>query len=199
MAQILLFHHAHGLTDGLCAFADRLRADGHTVHTPDTYGGRTFDDLEDGVRHAETIGHDAVAHVGMRAARTHPGADVVIGFSMGAMQAQLVAQHRRGIRGCVLMGGAIPPEHLGSAWPAHLPLQIHVADPDDWCTSDELDALRRYAPHAEVFIYPHRGHLFVDPTLPDYDADAADAFEERVTGFLQRIDSGEAEPARVAL
>ncbi|WP_084100091.1 dienelactone hydrolase family protein [Demequina sp. NBRC 110051] len=199
MAEILLFHHARGLTEGLCAFADRLRADGHTVYTPDAYAGRVFDNDEDGVRHAETIGHDAVAHVGMRAARKHPAADVVIGFSLGTMQAQLVAQHRRGIRGCVLMGGAMPPEHLGSAWPAHLPLQIHVADPDDWCTTDDVETLRRGAPHAEVFTYPHRGHLFVDPTLADYDADAADAFEERVADFLARIDAGRAEPARVTL
>ncbi|MFV0286805.1 MAG: dienelactone hydrolase family protein [Demequina sp.] len=197
MAEILLFHHAHGLTEGLCAFAERLRAEGHTVHTPDTYAGLTFASLDDGVAHAESIGRDAVAHVAMRAARKHPDADVTIGFSLGSMQAQVLAQHRRGMRGCVLMGGAIPPERLGGPWPAHLPVQVHVADPDDWCTSDEVESLRRSAPHAEVFTYAGREHMFVDPSLPDYDADAADAFEERVTGWLALVDAGEAPPRRV--
>jgi dienelactone hydrolase len=39
MAEVLLFHHIQGLTPGVVALADRLRAAGHTVHTPDLYGG----------------------------------------------------------------------------------------------------------------------------------------------------------------
>ena len=35
MAEVVLFHHAQGLTPGLIAFADELRRAGHTVHTPD--------------------------------------------------------------------------------------------------------------------------------------------------------------------
>jgi len=42
MAEVILFHHAQGLTDGVGAFADDLRAAGHVVHTPDLYEGRTF-------------------------------------------------------------------------------------------------------------------------------------------------------------
>ena len=42
MAEVLLFHHAQGLTPGVVAFANELRAAGHTVHTPDLFGGRTF-------------------------------------------------------------------------------------------------------------------------------------------------------------
>ncbi|WP_062076552.1 dienelactone hydrolase family protein [Demequina globuliformis] len=184
MAEILLFHHAHGLTDGLCAFADRLRGDGHTVHTPDTYSGRVFDNLDEGIAFAATIGRDAVAHVAMRSARTFSHADVAMGFSMGTMQAQLVAQHVRRMRGCVLMGGAANPDHLGSSWRPQVPLQVHVADPDDWCTAEEVEVLHRSAPHAEVFTYADKGHMFVDPSLDDYDADAADRFEERVLAWL---------------
>ena len=53
MAEVLLFHHALGLTSGCRSFADELRAAGHVVHTPDLYEGKTFTDLADGVRHAE--------------------------------------------------------------------------------------------------------------------------------------------------
>src|SRR5260370_26466153 len=34
MAEVVLFHHVQGLTDGVPAFAAELRAGGHTLHTP---------------------------------------------------------------------------------------------------------------------------------------------------------------------
>ena len=43
MAEVVLFHHAQGLTPGVAAFADELRRAGHTVHAPDLFEGRTFD------------------------------------------------------------------------------------------------------------------------------------------------------------
>ncbi|WP_062073635.1 dienelactone hydrolase family protein [Demequina sediminicola] len=199
MAEILLFHHAHGLTDGLCDMADRLRSAGHTVHAPDSYSGRTFDNLDDGIAFAESIGHDALAHVAMRSTRMHRGANVALGFSMGTMQAQLIAQHARRIQGCVLMGGAMDPAQLGSAWRSQVPLQVHVADPDDWCTAEEVSALHRCVPGADVFTYTGEQHMFVDPSLPDYDGDAADLFEERVLAWLTSVDAGTARPAPVAM
>ena len=39
MAEVVLFHHAQGLTPGVVAFAYELRRAGHTVHTPDLYPG----------------------------------------------------------------------------------------------------------------------------------------------------------------
>jgi len=188
MAEILLFHHAHGLTEGVRALAERLNAAGHTVHTPDCYAGLTFEDLDEGVRHASTVGHDAVEDVARRAARKHRGADVVIGFSLGSMQAQLLAQDLRRIRGCVLMGGALPPSALGGFWRPHVSLQVHVADPDEWVEHDDLQGLLRHAPHAELYRYSNKGHMFVDPTSPDYDADAADLFEDRLDAWLADID-----------
>lgn len=35
MAEVLLFHHAQGLTAGCLFLAEELRAAGHVVHTPD--------------------------------------------------------------------------------------------------------------------------------------------------------------------
>jgi dienelactone hydrolase len=48
MAELLLFHHAQGETPGFIAFADELRAAGHTVHAPDLYDGKTFATLDKG-------------------------------------------------------------------------------------------------------------------------------------------------------
>lgn len=182
-----MFHHAHGLTDGLHALADRLRADGHVVHAPDAFGGHTFDSDDEGVAYAGQIGHDAVLDVALRSAREHRGANVVIGFSMGTGPAQYLAQHLRRVRGCLLMGGAATPEMFGSSWRPPVALQVHVADPDDWCTPEEVGALAREAPDAEVFRYPDQRHMFVDPSTRDYDADAADLFEERLDDWLARL------------
>ena len=43
MAEVVLFHHVLGQTDGFLAFAAQLRAGGHTVHTPDLFDGATFE------------------------------------------------------------------------------------------------------------------------------------------------------------
>lgn len=189
MAEILLFHHAHGLTEGLDALAERLRAQGHVVHTPDSYAGETFTRLDDGIAHAQRIGHDAIEEVARRAARMHRTADVTIGFSLGVFPAQLLAQELRRVRACALVGGAIPPESLGGDWRHEVALQVHVADPDEWVEAGDVEALVRHAPGAEVHRYRGRRHMFVDPSCADYDADAADAFEERLSDWLARVAS----------
>jgi dienelactone hydrolase len=56
MAEIVLFHHAQGLTPGVVAFADELRSAGHTVHTPDLFDGRTFGSIDEGLGHVEEMG-----------------------------------------------------------------------------------------------------------------------------------------------
>ncbi|SEJ50799.1 dienelactone hydrolase family protein [Demequina mangrovi] len=188
MAEILLFHHAKGLTEGLLSFADRLRANGHTVHCPDCYAGATFDNIDEGVAYAQRIGHDALQEAAHSAARRHRDADVVIGYSLGAMQAQLLAQDRRRFRACLLVGGALPPAALGGVWRHEVALQIHVADPDEWVEPTEIDALLYHAPHARIYRYAGKKHLFMDESLPDYDADAADQFEDRATAWLADLD-----------
>ena len=72
MAEVLLFHHAFGRTPGVLAFAEELRQSGHTVHVPDLYAGRTFDDLDAGVSHAQQVGFDTIIERGVRAAEALP-------------------------------------------------------------------------------------------------------------------------------
>jgi len=193
MAEILLFHHAYGLTDGLRALAARLIAEGHTVHCPDCYAGVTFRNIDDGVKHLQRIGHDAVEEVARRSAREFRNADVVMGFGLGAMQAQLLAQDLRRIRGCLLMGGAFTPSALGGMWRSNTSLEIHLSDPDEWVQPAELEGLLYHAPHANVYRYTNKGHLFIDECSRDYDADAADLFEERLETWLADLDQQAAE------
>ena len=72
MAELLLFHHAHGLTAGVLSFADELRAAGHVVHAPDLYDGKTFTDVTDGVGYAEQVGFETILERGRLAADSLP-------------------------------------------------------------------------------------------------------------------------------
>ena len=103
MAEVVLFHHAQGLTPGVVAFADELRRAGHTVHTPDLFEGRTFGTIEEGMAFAEQIGFpDEVIGRGVRAVEGLPAGLVYAGFSLGVLPAQKLAQTRPDARGALL-------------------------------------------------------------------------------------------------
>jgi dienelactone hydrolase len=190
MAEILLFHHAQGLTSGVLGFAKTLRSAGHTVHTPDLFDGRTFESLDDGVAHAGALGFDEVLDRGVRAAADLPAGLVYAGFSLGVMPAQQLAQTRPGARGAVLIHACLPAAEFGG-WPAGVPVQIHAMDADPFFVGDgDLDAARALAaetPEAELFLYPGDGHLFADTSLPSHDADASSLLGRRVLRFLDTL------------
>ena len=191
MTEIVLYHHAHGLTPGVRAIADELRAAGHTVHTPDLYDGNVFDDLEEGVGYARQTGFGEILERGVRAADDYPNEVVYAGMSLGAMPAQKLAQTRPGARGAVLLHGAIPASEFGDAWPADVPLQIHLMEQDEWALEGDLDAARELdetVERAELFTYPGDKHLFTDSGLADYDERAAAQVKQRVLAFLDSVD-----------
>src|SRR3954466_15390610 len=186
MAEILLFHHAQGQTQGFLAFSDDLRAAGHVVHTPDLYDGKTFAAIDVGVGYAKQVGFDTIVERGRRAADDLPNELVYAGFSLGVLPAQLLAQTRPGARGALLFSAAFPPSEFGDSWPQGVPVQIHMMEGDEWALED-LPAARELVESTadgELFLYPGDGHLFADSSLPDYDADAAALLLERVVAFL---------------
>lgn len=188
MTEVVLFHHAQGLTPGIVAFADELRRAGHTVHTPDLFEGRTFDTLEEGVAHAEEIGFGEVIERGVRAVDGMPPELVYAGFSLGVLPAQSLAQTRAGARGALLFHSCVPVSEFGSAWPDGVPVQVHAMDADPIFVGDgDIDAARALvdmAEDAELFLYPGDQHLFTDSSLSSYDADATALLSQRVLTFL---------------
>jgi len=190
VAELLLFHHAHGLTAGVLSFADELRAAGHVVHAPDLYDGKTFADLDDGVGYAREVGFDTIGERGRLAAEGLPNEIVYAGFSLGAMPAQMLAQTRPGAKGALLFHGCVPPSEFGGPWPQGVPLQIHLMEADKWALEGDLDAARALdetVESAELFLYPGDRHLFADNSLPDYDESAATLLKQRVLSFLDGI------------
>ena len=115
MAEVLLFHHAQGLTTGVLAFADELRSAGHTVHTPDLYDGRTFETLDEGIGYARRSGSVRCSSAASRSAEGLPAELVYAGFSLGVMPAQALAQTRPGARGALLFYAAVPVSEFGDS------------------------------------------------------------------------------------
>jgi dienelactone hydrolase len=114
---------------------------------------------------------------------------VYAGFSLGAMPAQELAQTRPGAKGALLYHSGIPSSEFGGPWPGSVPLQIHIMESDPWAEED-IPAAKELADEAEdgeLFLYPGSGHLFADPSGPDYDEAAAKLLMERTLEFLSRI------------
>ena len=189
MAEVVLFHHAQGLTPGVVAFADELRGAGHTVHTPDLFDGRTFGSIEEGMRYAEEIGFpDEVIERAARAVEELPAELVYAGFSLGEVPAQKLAQTRPGARGALLFYSCVPVSAFASAWPEGVPVQVHGMDADPFFVNEgDIDAARELvnqAENAELFLYPGDQHYFADSSLPSYDPHATALLTRRVLDFL---------------
>lgn len=185
MAEIVLFHHAHGLTPGVRHFAGRLRDAGHTVYTPDLFEGRTFDSLDEGVAYADGIGLEPMIERGTTAVQALPESVVYAGLSLGGMVAQALTQTRPGAKGAVLISSAAPTRWFGE-WPSGVPVQIHAAEADTWVEMDAARELADTVPEAELSVYPGGSHLFADETLPDYDPESAGLLMERALTFVSK-------------
>ncbi|ANS79090.1 Dienelactone hydrolase [Serinicoccus hydrothermalis] len=186
MAQVLLYHHIQGLTPGVQAFADELRADGHTVHTPDLFEGHTFGSIEEGFAFARETGFDVLRERGVAVASELEGGLVYAGLSFGVTIAQALAQTEPSAQGALLLHSCLPLSEFGSAWPEGVPVQIHGMEGDEFFDED-LPAARELAestPAAELFVYPGDQHLFTDSSLPAYDAEATALLLDRVREFL---------------
>jgi dienelactone hydrolase len=188
MAEVVMYHHVQGLTPGIVAFADKLRDAGHTVHTPDLFDGRTFDDIDKGLAFVKELGFGEALLRGERAVDDLPAGLVFAGFSLGVVPAQKLAQTRPGARGALFFHSCLPVAEFGPTWPPGVPLQIHAMEGDSFFVDggdlDAAQALLVVADESELFLYPGDQHLFTDSSLPVYDAEATGLLLKRVLAFL---------------
>jgi dienelactone hydrolase len=195
MAEVVLFHHVQGLTDGVRAFAEELRAGGHTVHTPDLFDGEQPATIEEGIALTKRIGDEVLDKRADRFVADLPDGLVYAGFSFGGGTAQRFAQTRPGARGALLYESCIPitGDWAFGPWPEGVPVQIHGMDKDPFFALEgDIDAARELVETvgpelAELFVYPGDRHLFTDSSLPSYDPDAAALVVQRSRVLLDRV------------
>jgi dienelactone hydrolase len=186
MAEVVVFHHALGLTDWVHGFADELRSAGHTVHTPDLFDGRTFASIDEGLAYSEEQvgGPMGVVERGRAAVDALPSEVVYVGFSLGVLPAQSLAQTRAGACGAVLCYSALPLGQWGDNWPETWPhsvdLQLHILEGDE--DIEFAEGLANTVEGAELFVYPGSEHYFAE-----HDADAGALLRRRVLDFLAAI------------
>lgn len=188
MAHVVLFHSVLGLRPVELDAAQRLRAAGHVVATPDLYAGRTGTTLAEGFEVKDRIGWAAIGRRARRAVRDMPADTVLAGMSMGAGVVGTLLPVRPATAGVLLLHGlaAIPATAR-----AGLPVQVHVADPDEFAPPADVVAWRAAATRSgvdvRVFTYPGAGHFYTDTGLPDHDERAAALTWQRTLEFLRTL------------
>lgn len=196
MAELVLFHHVQGLTDGVRALADDLRGGGHVVHTPDLFEERVFGSIEDGFAYLEALGDGVIEERVAQAVEGLPERLVFAGVSFGAMSAMGLAVTRPGAVGLVLLESALPVvgEWAFGPFPDGVRVQVHGAECDEFFQEDlpfAEEMLTVLGPErAELYLYPGDRHLFTDRSLPSSDPAATGLVVERVLAFLDRVDAG---------
>lgn len=189
MTEVMLFHHARGLTPGVQQLAQRLESAGHSVHLPDLYDGRTFPDVDSGVAHAQQVGFGRLVELAGEVASGLPAEVAFIGISLGAMPAAKLAQTRDGALGAVLIAAGVPPDHFAETWPSAVPVQIHAMDGDSWFDEGDREAAEALVAASDdgaLYEYPGTAHLFME--AEELDQEATDLMVERILALLGRVD-----------
>jgi dienelactone hydrolase len=182
--DVIVYHHALGLTAGVQEFAERLMAAGHRVMVPDLYDGETFDTVDEGVAHAEAIGFDTIIDRGVAAATATDDRFACVGFSLGVLPAQNLAQTHRRAAAAVLCHAAIPLGTFADEWPSGVALQLHTSERDPLGDFDEARELSSQVPGSGFFVYDTAAHLVADRSLSDYDPAIAEQIIERTLAIL---------------
>lgn len=190
--EVVLLHSALGLRPAVHGWAAHLRAAGHRVHTPDIFDGEVFASVEEGLRKRDALGIPEIGRRTRAAVATLPAGLVFMGWSLGAVGAQVLAATRPGAKAAVLLHGIAPLPAIGvRQWPTGVPIQIHSADADPWVPEPLVQAFEAAVTtagvHAETWRYPGAAHMFDDPDLPGHSVEATALARERITRFLERL------------
>jgi dienelactone hydrolase len=183
---VALFHSVYGLRPAVLAAAERLRAAGHEVVTPDLYDGQVARTIDGGFAISEQIGWATIMRRARSAVAHLPADTVLAGLSMGAGVAGELLATRPDAAGLLLLHGT--GGDPGTV-PSGLSVQLHVADPDGMFPPAHVaawgDAMTAAGAAVEVFTYPAVGHFFTDPGVPGYDPAAAELAWQRGVQFLR--------------
>lgn len=186
MAHVALFHSVYGRRQAVLAAADRLRAAGHAVTAPDLYAGRLAATAEDGFALCNQVGWHTIMRRAREALAGWPPETVLAGLSMGASVAAGLLDERPATAGLLLLhntGGSDEAEVR-----ACLPVQLHIADPDEYQSAAEVAAWEHVMTSAgatvQLFRYAGAGHLFTDSGAPGYDERTAARAWQRSLRFL---------------
>jgi dienelactone hydrolase len=186
MPHIVLFHSILGLRPVERDLAERFAKLGFDVSTPDLFGGQTSEDYAEAFAMQSEIGDDQILKRAEAAVADAPEDAVLAGVSFGAFLVGRLWGDRGALPGALLLCGIAPwmvPRAAG------LPVACHLARPDPF---DEESVFTEWQVDArgvdlELHRYDGVGHYFLDPSLPDYNREAAGLCMERSLAFLRAL------------
>jgi len=192
---IVVIQEWWGVTDQIKRVCDRWAGEGFVAYAPDLFHGETAAYSDSAKAQALMTKLDrpkALAEVtaAIEKVRTHArsnGKVAVTGFCMGGAFTLAAAASVPGLAAAVPFYG-IPP---GADWSkVTAPVQMHVAEHDDWVTVDAAKKLQAtFVEHGksfELFTYDAH-HAFCNEHRPDvYNAAAAQKAWERAIAFVKQ-------------
>jgi carboxymethylenebutenolidase len=188
---VLVLHAWWGLKPFFKKICDQLAEQGFTALAPDLYQGRLAKTVEEAKalldqRDNELMG-DTVKAAKNYLVSLNTGKPIgVLGFSMGASWALIVASDEPDVSAAVLFYGS------GGADFTTVQAKVlgHYAEVDEWEPLDDIKAMEKDMKAAGVdvtfYFYPNVGHWFVEEDRPEYDSESAKLAWDRTFEFLHR-------------
>jgi carboxymethylenebutenolidase len=189
---VVVVHEFWGLNAQMAAVAARYAAAGVPALALDLYDGRVAKSREEAAGLMANLDHARAMRIisaGAAALKTKGAAKVAsLGFCMGGAVALASAARTEGLDAAVVFYG-LPPE----LDPAHIrvPLLLHFARQDEWCTPTKVSALEHDLQKAGVSFTLHRydaRHAFCNETRTEvYEPGLAKLAFDRTVAFLHSL------------
>ena len=182
-----------GLNDQMKRTADRLADEGYRALVPDLFRGKVATSAQEanhmmsGLNFPDAAGEDIRGAV--QYLKQSSKAVAVGGFCMGGALTLLAALKVPEMdAGAVFYG--IPPIDAGAYKNISVPLILHYANTDDWCTPAKVNeveaALKQSQSKFEIYRYNAK-HAFMNEARPEvYDPVSAKTAWERTLSFLKK-------------
>lgn len=188
---VVVIHEWWGLTDQIRRFCDRLASEGYHVLAPDLYDGETAKTAEEANAKLNALNFPRAVNEYVRGAairlKKMGGRVAVLGFCAGgAMTLASSAMLEELAAGVCYYG--IPPGFEPAN--VRVPLLLHFAQHDDWCTPDNVDKLEAGLKRANKSYELHRydaHHAFANDKRPEvFNAAATEQAFTRTIAFLRK-------------
>ena len=186
---VLVLHAWWGLKPFFKKVCDQLAEQGFTALAPDLYQTRLAKTVEEAKALLDQRDHELMGDT-VKAAKDYlvslnTGKPIgVLGFSMGASWALIVAANESDIAAAVLFYGSDGVDFT----PVQAKVLGHYAEVDEWEPLDGIRAMEKDMTAAGVdatlHIYPKVGHWFVEEDRPEYDPESAKLAWELTFEFL---------------
>jgi carboxymethylenebutenolidase len=200
---VVVLHEVFGVNPDLRATCDELAAEGFIAICPELFwrhekhvnlSVRSPPDWEKGLALYRAFDIDAgVRDVESTVVAARSLADVsdrvgVLGFCLGGLLTFLTTARTR-VGAAVAFHGARTEEFLGESADIDAPLQMHLAEEDEFISKEaqrRIKASLAQNTRCEVFSYPGCSHAFSRHDGMHFDADAARLSRARTLDFLNR-------------